>query len=192
MLDPFTAQASQITAGTKEKIDGLKEIIKSTQTAMLTTRSAEGHLHTRAMAPASCSEDTGLKFVFLGNNASHKFEEINNDSNANVAFLNPTTTAWASIAGKAKVVNDREAIKKYWSAGTSAWFGNLGDGVHKGDANDPRVSLIEVVPDEIQYWWPTQGKVARAIEIGIDTLTGQVASPGELRKLTPKEFQFHN
>jgi hypothetical protein len=27
----------------------------------------------------------------------------------------------------------------------------------------------------------------RAVEIGIDTLTGQVASPGELRTLSPTE-----
>lgn len=70
---------------------------------------------------------------------------------------------------------------------TSAWFGDLKDGEHKGDANDPRVSLIEVIPEEIRYWWPTEGKAMRAIEIGISAVTGQVASPGELRVLTPKE-----
>jgi hypothetical protein len=31
-----------------------------------------------------------------------------------------------------------------------AWFGDLGDGVHKGDENDPRISLIEVTPDEVR------------------------------------------
>jgi hypothetical protein len=28
----------------------------------------------------------------------------------------------------------------------------LKDGVHTGDENDPRVSVIEVIPKEIQYW----------------------------------------
>jgi hypothetical protein len=37
-----------------------------------------------------------LKFVFIANNASHKFEELRQDENVNVAFLNPSTTAWAS------------------------------------------------------------------------------------------------
>ncbi|KAF9447955.1 hypothetical protein P691DRAFT_801518 [Macrolepiota fuliginosa MF-IS2] len=192
MLDPYTAQASMTTANTKEKIDGLREIISATETAMLTTRSAEGHLHSRAMAPVSSQEDKDLKFVFFANNVSPKFDEIKYDCNANVSFMNPSTTAWASIAGKAKIINDRDTIKKYWSTGISAYFGDLRDGVHKGDASDPRVSVIEVVPDEIRYWYPTKGKVMRAVEVGIDTLTGQVTSPGELRNLTHKEIHGRN
>jgi len=92
-----------------------------------------------------------------------------------------------SIAGKAKLIDDREVVNKYWSAGTGAWFGDLKDGVHKGDSTDPRVSVIQVVPEEIRYWYPTKGKVLRAVEIGVDALTGQVASPGELRTITPAE-----
>ena len=38
---------------------------------------------------------------------------------------------------------------------TSAWFGDLGDGIHKGDQNDPRVAVIKVVPEEIRYWLST-------------------------------------
>jgi len=130
MLDPFVAQSSMSSASTQEKVDGgssysiilcfsmylhvsgLREIISSTQTAMLTTRSPDGHLHSRAMAPASCTllialfffslisplakEDKEQKFVFLANNVSHKFDEMKNDEHVNVAFINPTTTAWAS------------------------------------------------------------------------------------------------
>ncbi|EKM74653.1 hypothetical protein AGABI1DRAFT_80845 [Agaricus bisporus var. burnettii JB137-S8] len=192
MLDPYTASASVITANTEQKIDGLKEIIESTQTAMLTTRSKEGHLHSRAMAPASSKEDKDLKFVFIANNASHKFEEMRQDENVNVAFLNPSTTAWASIAGKAKVINNRDIVEKYWTKGTGAWFGDLKDGVHKGDASDPRVSLIEVIPEEIRYWYPTEGKIMRAVEIGYDALTGGVATPGEIRNISPKEIRHHD
>ncbi|KAJ3554910.1 hypothetical protein NP233_g12326 [Leucocoprinus birnbaumii] len=143
------------------------------------------------MAPASSKEDKGVKFVFLANNVSHKFEEMKNDANVNVAFINPINGIWEfssfRIAGKVKLSNDRNDVKKYWSTGTGAWFGDLKDGVHTGDYNDPRVSMIEVIPDEIRYWYPTEGKVMRAVEIGIDSLTGEVASPGELRSLSHKE-----
>ena len=73
---------------------------------------------------------------------------------------------------------------------TSAWFGDLKDGVHKGDANDPRVSIIHVIPDEIRYWYSTKGKVARAVEIGIDAMIGKTATPGELRTITKDEVIF--
>jgi hypothetical protein len=42
-------------------------------------------------------------------------------------------------------------IAKQSSRSVSAWFGDLGDGVHKGDENDPRVVLIDVTPTEVSY-----------------------------------------
>jgi general stress protein 26 len=93
----------------------------------------------------------------------------------------------SSFSGKAKIVQDREVIKKHWSSVTSAWFGDLGDGVHKGDANDPRVSIIEVVPDEIRFWYPTATSVGRAMEIAVAAATGNTAAPGELHTITKDE-----
>jgi hypothetical protein len=71
----------------------------------------------------------------------------------------------------------------------AAYFGDLKDGVHKGDENDPRVSLIEVVPEEIRYWMPTKGTIGRAIETGVGAMTGKVAAPGELRTITEAEVR---
>ena len=72
----------------------------------------------------------------------------------------------------------------------SAWFGDLGDGVHKGDENDPRVALIEVIPDEIRYWVATRGTVGRTIDIAVSAMTGKGAAPGELRTITKDEVRF--
>jgi len=82
------------------------------------------------------------------------------------------------------------ALNKCFCHRTSAWFGDLKDGVHKGDANDPRVSIIKVVPDEIRYWYATKGKIGRALEVGVDALTGKTAVPGELRTITKNEVSF--
>src|SRR6266567_1093891 len=73
---------------------------------------------------------------------------------------------------------------------TSAWFGDLGDGVHKGDSNDPRISLIQVVPNEIRYWKTNKGRIGRSLEVGVGALTGRTASPGELRTITQDEVNI--
>ncbi|KAH6914388.1 hypothetical protein BKA70DRAFT_1217936 [Coprinopsis sp. MPI-PUGE-AT-0042] len=186
-LDPYTSK-SETQHTPQEKIDGLLEIVGKVQTAMLTTRSSQGQLHSRAMNPASKSNQTGLNFVFLANNVSHKFDEIENDSHVNLSFSDTSSTSWASIAGRARVSSDREEIKKYWNPAVSAWFGDLKDGVHKGDENDPRVSLIEVIPDEIRYWYATRTKLGQVVEVGISAVTGKAASPGELREITKDEI----
>ena len=152
-LDPFTAKAENTDLSPQEKINGtielfevlegpyptgrcrtgLHEILKSTRTAMLTTRAPTGHLHSRAMVPCSRTyitflfaasaslssmkalESTNLTLVFIANNASQKFAEIENDAQVNVSFCNPSNTSWASYSGKAKISREKELIKKHWS-----------------------------------------------------------------------------
>jgi general stress protein 26 len=150
----------------------------------------------------------GLWFTFLANNATFKFDEIESDSSVNLSFLEPSSTSWVSVCGKAKCVldhaicrrfadpympritTDRELIKKVWSPFVSAWFGDLGDGVHKGDENDPRVSAIQVVPDEIRYWYAQRSTIGQVAEIATSAITGGTAVPGELRTITKAEIQL--
>jgi len=171
-------------------VHGLKEIIKTVKTAMLTTRSSDGVLHARAMTPCSPHDKTQLTLNFIGNNASYKFSEIENDSHVNVSFYDQKTTNWASFAGTARIIRDKAIIEEYWSPITAAYFGDLGDGVHKGDVNDPRVSLIEVIPDEVHYWVATEGSIARAVNTTVGAVTGKGRAPGELRTITKAEIQL--
>jgi hypothetical protein len=68
-----------------------------------------------------------------------------------------------------------------------AYFGDLGDGIHKGDENDPRVVMIEVVPDEVRYWLAKSGAFSRVIQETTQATRGKVAIPGELRTITKEE-----
>lgn len=69
----------------------------------------------------------------------------------------------------------------------AAYFGDLKDGVHKGDQTDPRISIIEVIPDEIRYWVVTKGTVGRALETAVSAVTKDTASLGELRTINQAE-----
>ncbi|KAF9070067.1 hypothetical protein BDP27DRAFT_1382885 [Rhodocollybia butyracea] len=189
-LDPYTSKAENNSVSPQEKIKDLHEIIKSVSTGMLTTRASSGCMHSRAMVPTSPQSDIQTSLYFFANKASHKFDEIDNDSHVNVSFCDPKTSNWVSYAGIAKISQDRELIKKHWHAGLSAWFGDLKDGVHKGDEHDPRVALIEVEPNEIRYWIATKGSVGRVLETGYNALTGGVSVPGELRTITTSEIQL--
>ena len=51
-LDPYTAKAENNDLTPQEKIDGLHKIVQKVKTGMLTTRGTDGHIHSRAMAPA--------------------------------------------------------------------------------------------------------------------------------------------
>jgi general stress protein 26 len=152
----------------KDRVAEVEAIIKKVGTCSLTTVGTDGSLvsscdkmtprpsrsnvfvffsqHSRAMRPASTDK---LQPVFIYDNSSHKDEEVKKDSHVNVSFLEPTKGDWISIAGKANTTTDRETVKKYFNPATKAWFGDLGDGVHDGTANDPRVTVLIVKPAEV-------------------------------------------
>ncbi|EEB90090.1 hypothetical protein MPER_11752 [Moniliophthora perniciosa FA553] len=189
-LDPYVSKSENTDATPQQKIHDLQQLIKVAHSGMLVTRSSDGSLHSRAMAPVAPDSETQLNLLFFANNASHKFEEIQHDSHVNVSFYNSDNTSWASYAGIARIKQDPDLIRKHWPSIQSAWFGDLKDGVHKGDENDPRVSLIEVEPYEIRYFMATKGAIGRAIETGVSALTKGISTPGELRTLTKEEIQL--
>ena len=58
---------------------------------------------------------TQVNLVFIANKASHKFEEIANDSHVNISFYDQQTTNWASYCGIARISQDKELIAKHWN-----------------------------------------------------------------------------
>ncbi len=62
--------------------------------------------------------------------------------------------------------------------------------MHKGDKNDPRVAVIEVIPNEIRYWQSSQTKVGQAMNVAVSAVTGKTAVPGELRTITKDEVSI--
>jgi hypothetical protein len=57
-----------------------------------------------------------INLVFIANNTSPKFQEIQNDNHVNLNFFHTSSMHWASISGVARVTEDKTVIKKYWSS----------------------------------------------------------------------------
>ncbi|KAG1890251.1 hypothetical protein F4604DRAFT_1643874 [Suillus subluteus] len=190
-LDPYSSLAENTNLTVQQKITDLHTVIKNAKIGMLVTRDANGNLHSRAMTPATPYSDLQLNLVFLANNVSHKFEEIENDAHVNVSFCDPSSTDWASYSGRARVTQDRDMINKHWSSMITGYIGNLKDGTHKGDKNDPRIAVIEVIPDEIKYWITKHSSAVRTAQVAYGAATGTATSPGELRIISKEDVSVH-
>jgi len=215
-VDPYTSKASD-NATVQEKIKEVNSIISSVQTCMLTTissidGSSSPALHSRAMnpitsksSPIDSDEVTLSQFKFIGNVASGKFDEISHNPQVNISFFDPATSDWASVSGEAKLSGHKgsggndvggeggegqgnEEIQDLWNPVLKSWFGDLGDGIHTGDWNDPRVCLIKVTPSEIRYWKKTSSLIGEAYQVAKGAVTGEVASPGHLRTIISTEL----
>lgn len=132
----------------------------------------------------------GPDFLFLANNHSKKFSDLSNNKTAQVTFQNSSSQDWVSVSGTATTTsNDDPRIKDLASKFTGAWFGDLGDGVHNGTADDPRMSLIEIKANYISYWKATVGSLGFLKEVTQATLTGKVADTGLQRQFLAEDIE---
>lgn len=59
--------------------------------------------------------------------------------------------------------------------------------MHKGDEGDPRVAVIEIIPDEVKYWISKQSGVSRTVQVAVSAAMGRATAPGELRTIRKEE-----
>jgi len=177
----------------EEKIDQLYDLIDGINVCMMTTRREDGFLVSRAMGTQTHSHRTksgfeGVDLWFVTNAASHKLDELNYDPHVNLAYYREGTNDWVSVSGTAKVSFDKALIKKLYTPELRAWFGDLGDGVHTGGPEDPRICIILVEAHTVTYsksntWVPTVFKVIKGM------VSGEKVKVAEVRSLSEAELK---
>lgn len=185
--DPYK-QANQEDSDVRTKIEDLGNFITSCKYGMMTTKSAKsGRLVSRCMALAA-TENNGVDLIFHTNTESGKTDDVASDPEVNMSFLN-AKGEWASIAGHASIITDREAVKKYYSPTLKAWIGDLGDGVHDASENDPRIGIVRLDAETATYALSSKGQIMQAVEIAQSALRGKPAEVNKLRHVSEAEFK---
>lgn len=106
----------------------------------------------------------------------------------NMSFLDPISGSWASISGTASIVADKETVKKYYSPALQAWLGDLGDGVHDGGPEDPRIGVIKLEAKTAVYAVSRKGVIGRAVETVKSVAKGDVPAVNSIREVGRAEF----
>ncbi|KAG6009359.1 hypothetical protein E4U21_002669 [Claviceps maximensis] len=185
--DPYK-QANQEDVNVRTKVEDLGNFITACKFGMMTTQSAKSdRLVSRCMALAA-TENNGVDLIFHTNTESGKTDDVTSHPEVNMAFLNGKGE-WASIAGHASIITDRDVVKKYYSASLKAWIGDLGDGVHDASENDPRIGIVKIVAETATYALSGKSQIMQAVEIAQSTLRGKAAEVNSLRHLSEAEIK---
>ncbi|KAI3400679.1 hypothetical protein diail_2391 [Diaporthe ilicicola] len=185
--DPSVTKQYDNETPVEQQISEFFGLVDSLKVGLLTTQRPGVGPVSRSMAVA---RRTGPDFLFLANKNSTKFKDLDADKTAQITFQDSSTQNWASVTGKAIVMDNSDPrIKDLSNAFSSVWFGDLGDGVHNGKAEDPRVALIEVKAEYVTYWLSTSTKLGFLKEIAVANLTGQVATTGVTRELKKQAIE---
>jgi Pyridoxamine 5'-phosphate oxidase like len=100
----------------------------------------------------------------------------------NIAYLDVVSGSWASISGTASILSNKEVVQKFYSPTLKIWLGDLGDGVHDGGPNDPRIGVIKVESKSAVHVCPRKGMIGRAVD------TGKAISKGDVPPINKKRI----
>lgn len=180
--DPSVAKQYDYNTPKEQQWKDLYQIIDGAKVTMLNThRQGVGPVG-RSMAIA---RRDGPDILYLANIHSRKFDDLATNKEVQIIVQDLKTQNWVSITGEAvKTDNKDPRIKDLYSPATSAWFGDLKDGVHDGTDKDPRMALIEVKSKYIVYWQKEVSTLGFLKEVGQAALTGSVAQTGVTRELS--------
>jgi general stress protein 26 len=165
-----------------EKLQKLYELIENIETAMFTTRRADGRLVSRPMATQKRAAGADVWFVTMRN--SEKLEEIRNDPQVNLAYFKDRTKEWVSVSGRARVVDDRAKIRELYAPDWRAWFGDEG-GANDGTPDDPRMILIGVDVEMAMFLEVNKPQPIVLFEVVKGIITGKAPDVGEVQTVKP-------
>jgi general stress protein 26 len=164
----------------QEKLAKFYDLIDDIETAMFTTRRADGHLVSRPMATQGRADGADIWFVTM--KGSPKLEEIAADANVNLAYFKQRTKEWISVSGRARIVRDRKKIRELYRPDWRAWFGDEG-GEADGTPEDPRMVLIGVRIDMAVYLELNKPQPVVLFEVVKGMITGRPPDFPEPKKL---------
>jgi len=149
-----------------DDLEAVRSIMKDVRTAMVTTITADGTLHTHPMTTQEAEFDGDAWFIL-----SRTSETARNAAarpHVNVSYSGPSS--WLSLAGTAELVDDRAKTAELWNRFVEAWF--------PGGQDDPDVTLLRVRGEGAQYW-ESPGRVAMVASMLKSSVTKNPPSTGE-------------
>ena len=154
--------------------------IESIDTAMLTSRRADGHLRSRAMANQKRAAGADLWFVCKEGTA--KLADIAQDPHINLSYYRDSNREWVSVSGIAEVSRDRAKIHELYQPDWKIWFDEEGDPRH-GTPDDPRMVLIGVTVHAAEFLEVNKPKPVLLYELVKGWVTGTEPEFGEMHAI---------
>ncbi|MEJ7735863.1 MAG: pyridoxamine 5'-phosphate oxidase family protein [Chitinophagaceae bacterium] len=156
----------------QKEVVKFRDLINKIKLAALVTHSADG-LKGRPMQTVDVDLQGNL--WFFTNDFTEKVEEIAQESEVFLSYTNLADNAYVMVNGTGRLVHDKAKIESLWNPALKAWFP---DGL-----DDPRIMLLEVIPDEVEYWNGSSNKLVVAFKMLRAIIKGEQYEDGDHKKI---------
>ncbi len=127
---------------TNTHIQAIHDLVKDIKFTMMTTVTADGHLHACPMTTSDFNLDN-KEIWFIADASTETVSDIKANSQVNLAYV-ANDKDYLSINGEAQLVTDPAKLGELWQPMYNAFF--------KNGKEDADVQLIKVVPNGAEYW----------------------------------------
>jgi general stress protein 26 len=162
------------TTNRAEAIAKISELIKDVRIAMLSTVTVDGTIHSRPMATQE-AEFAG-ELLFLTREESSKTGEIDQQPHVNVSYVDSKNHRFVTLAGCARLSQDRKTIHELWNPMYKAWFPQGED--------DPAITVIRVDVDHAEYWEAPSNAIVRNYQLLRAAVTKGSSPVGKHQEVT--------
>jgi len=144
-------------------VQKIHELAQQAQTCFFCTYESDGTLATRPMGVHE--PDERGHFWFLSASDSHKNAQLQQDPRVQLLLQGSAHSDFLSLVGTATISTDKAKIQELWNPLLKTWFTEGED--------DPRLTAIEVTPEQGYYWDNKHGNAVQSVKIAIGALLGQ-------------------
>ena len=153
----------------QKQISQLAALIKDVEVAMFTTTGVDGRLYSRPLGTQEGEFDGDLWFATSAD--SPKVAEIALNPRVNVAYASPSKNSYVSVAGTARIVDDRAKVDELWSPAMKLFFPEGKD--------DPKLRLIHVQAESAEYWDGPGTLLGKALSFVLSAVQDEPARLGD-------------
>lgn len=147
-----------------EAVKQLKETVDSADTCFFVTTTYSGASSgARPMSVREVDDQGSLWFLIAAD--SHTAAEIGVDPAVKLYLQGATHSEFLHLAGRAMLSTDKGRIKQLWNPIFKTWFTEGED--------DPRITVVKVVPTDAYYWDNKHGKAIAGIKMMIGAVIGK-------------------
>ncbi len=154
----------------------IQELVDHTSICFFCTANGTGP--SRGARPMGVQRvDEAGNLWFLSSDDSHKNKELSANPAVSLFFQNATRADFLQLDGHATITKDPAAIRELWKPLAKTWF--------TGGVDDPRITVIKVMPTEGYYWDTKHGMAVAGVKMMIGAIIGRTLDDSIEGKVTP-------
>ncbi|WP_339868722.1 pyridoxamine 5'-phosphate oxidase family protein [uncultured Algoriphagus sp.] len=147
-----------------EAVEKIRDLIDKSGSCFFVTSTSLNNSHKSRPMSVQKTDDAG-NIWFLSAKDSMKNMEIAADTDVTLYFQGSSYSDFLELNGHARITDDKAKIEELWDPTVKAWFTEGKD--------DPRISVIQFIPDSGYYWDNKHGNAVAGIKVLISAISGK-------------------